>query len=597
MHGSWDWLGRGGVWVLLAALAAGPSFAAEMSFAERLAQAEALVNQDARAAEVEARAILAGAEAVGDTAAIGTAQRVLGRSLNVRGDNEAALAAFQAALASLPPDASVDRALLLRHMGVVYFDLAQRDLALSHYLQALAIFEAAAATEEVAKTRANIANVHYINGDLERAASAHRQALQAFESVPSPLGIAGSALNLSAVLSAQAGAEDVDAAQAEALRQEAAAAARKARTVFRALNIPRGVQKAESNLASIQLAQGKLHQALGGLRRALELARQIGDRAEEVLALKRIIDAERKLGNLDAALTAASEGLRLAEAGKQLEDRERFHRDLSAINEALGRAPAALQHARLAESIAAERERAAMDLRIEALTREFENQQRDHELEQLRHAQELAQAELGRQRLQRNTAIVIGVLALAVLALLYSKLRLRERARRDLEQAAQTDPLTGLLNRRGLRDWVEAQGAQLSLALILADVDNFKRINDGHGHDIGDAVLAEVARRLQAELRAEDRAARWGGEEFMLLLPRCDAAAAGLVAERLRLAVAGTPIRGIEVTLSLGLAVRQGGAFDEATRAADHALLSAKREGKNRVALAPPKVVLVEKRR
>ncbi len=96
-----------------------------------------------------------------------------------------------------------------------------------------------------------------------------------------------------------------------------------------------------------------------------------------------------------------------------------------------------------------------------------------------------------------------------------------------------TDPLTGLLNRRGLRALVGSNAiASEGYAVVICDIDNFKRINDVHGHDVGDLVLVETARRLRAELRPEDSAARWGGEEFLLVLGISTVGKASIVAER-----------------------------------------------------------------
>ena len=137
-----------------------------------------------------------------------------------------------------------------------------------------------------------------------------------------------------------------------------------------------------------------------------------------------------------------------------------------------------------------------------------------------------------------------------LVARIRTALRLRalhdELARRnaELEQLARTDVLTGLANRRHADDVLRATIASArrhdrALCAVLVDIDRFKAVNDAHGHAAGDAVLREVAVRLAAGLREEDLAARWGGEEFLLLLP--DSPDAGVVCERLRSAIAGPP--------------------------------------------------------
>jgi diguanylate cyclase (GGDEF)-like protein len=127
--------------------------------------------------------------------------------------------------------------------------------------------------------------------------------------------------------------------------------------------------------------------------------------------------------------------------------------------------------------------------------------------------------------------------------------------------------------------------------VILCDIDHFKAINDSLGHDAGDAVLCEVAGRLRDRLRAQDRLARWGGEEFLVLLPETDRDGAVLVAESLRKQMEETPARyedqEIAVTLSFGVAALDPGrSVEESIRQADDALYEGKRAGRNRVMAA-----------
>jgi two-component system, cell cycle response regulator len=167
----------------------------------------------------------------------------------------------------------------------------------------------------------------------------------------------------------------------------------------------------------------------------------------------------------------------------------------------------------------------------------------------------------------------------------------------ELDQMSRTDALTGLHNRRHLEERLgefvslaRRHGEDLAAAMI--DLDHFKRINDNGGHPAGDAVLRVTAERLRGILRAEDVLGRWGGEEFLALLPRTDAAGAQLAAERMRQAVAGQPIplpEGGEtrVTASIGAATGVDHGAADLVRRADAALYEAKAAGRNRVVVAP----------
>ncbi len=164
-----------------------------------------------------------------------------------------------------------------------------------------------------------------------------------------------------------------------------------------------------------------------------------------------------------------------------------------------------------------------------------------------------------------------------------------------LEQASMTDPLTSLPNRRHMMDRL-VQEAHLAtregrpFTLMMVDVDHFKRINDSHGHEVGDEALCAVGRTLSASLRTYDVCARWGGEEFLILLPGLEAGQAGEVAERARQAVAETGIATsageLSVTVSIGVAVCSGHDRDACVNAADERAYAAKRQGRNRVVCA-----------
>jgi diguanylate cyclase (GGDEF)-like protein len=163
------------------------------------------------------------------------------------------------------------------------------------------------------------------------------------------------------------------------------------------------------------------------------------------------------------------------------------------------------------------------------------------------------------------------------------------------------DPLTGLLNRNALlpRFLEISHQARLShepVCMVLCDVDNFKSINDEYGHDCGDAVLRDVAYELRKHLRSFELVYRLGGEEFLIVLPGIEQAAAQIVADRLREAVEQLQPTGITVTISLGLSGGTGEnvVYDTMFKAADDALYEAKRGGRNRVVLATPPVEAID---
>lgn len=167
------------------------------------------------------------------------------------------------------------------------------------------------------------------------------------------------------------------------------------------------------------------------------------------------------------------------------------------------------------------------------------------------------------------------------------------RAQGQLHVLATRDPLTGLFNRRhfqALADHVLAHGrrAEESVALVIADVDLFKHINDAHGHDAGDKVLVHIAELLKRVCRDQDILARWGGEEFLALLPDTSAEGAVAAAQRMRQAAQAEVVnheRGsIRFTMSFGVTtLREGESLGDAVARADRAMYRSKAEGRNRV--------------
>lgn len=201
-------------------------------------------------------------------------------------------------------------------------------------------------------------------------------------------------------------------------------------------------------------------------------------------------------------------------------------------------------------------------------------------------------------------AIASGLnLALLVLALPPVVLLQRSLLHAQLQAAARTDPKTGLLNaaawqREADTEIVRARRTGETLALLIIDIDHFKRVNDRHGHLVGDQVLVGVAATLRSQLRDYDVVGRFGGEEFVVLLPRADVHEARRVAERLRTRIGrmAVPVDDamITVTISAGVAIMSvhGDDLIELLAAADLALYRAKELGRDRIcipAVQPPK--------
>ena len=205
------------------------------------------------------------------------------------------------------------------------------------------------------------------------------------------------------------------------------------------------------------------------------------------------------------------------------------------------------------------------------------------------------------QPISSSALLGVHVFNLTVVFFMFSYLALFyvstvTRAHKSLARMATTDSLTGLFNRRHMIALTEKELARhhrrpSNLTLLLMDIDHFKQINDQYGHDMGDRVLAAVSQSLKDSMREQDFIGRWGGEEFLAVLPETDFEQAAVSAERIRKAIEGLVIdcdgNTVQVTLSIGISqYRAEEPLSNAIARADYALYAGKSAGRNRVEVA-----------
>ena len=367
---------------------------------------------------------------------------------------------------------------------------------------------------------------------------------------------------------------------------------------------------------------GRSEEALAHCDEAMAVATQLNDklalansgvaRGDSLLLLGRIDEAEVALQ--EALVQARSAKLRMVEMEAPIS-----LGDLHVQRGAVGSTPQAQEVLRGALAIAAETGEVEPALRAHRLLSnacklngDFVGALRHHELfheldrklfneassRQLKAAQmqfQVEQAERDtRIERERSTELAKTVAQLAALNIALQKADSERSALLDeLAQLSAQDSLTGLANRRSLDrrladEWLRAERYQRSCAVVMADIDHFKRVNDEHGHAVGDMVIRTVAQLLQQHSRHSDLVARYGGEEFALVLPETTAEQAAAMCEHMRKAVAAfdwDKLRpGLSVTLSFGVGCGTGQNTPQAVlEAADANLFRAKRAGRNRV--------------
>ncbi len=351
--------------------------------------------------------------------------------------------------------------------------------------------------------------------------------------------------------------------------------------------------------ASVLIELHRYPEAFAALDRAEASMAAIGDRsAVGMIAFER--------GKAQAGTGQHAQAIELYQAAENAADFKSNQRYLELLyaaraqsNEALGRIPAALQDYKRYLAAHEEGAHQRTDQQAQMLREQFDTDRSNLENARLKAEQALKERQVeGLQNERRWQEVAMGLLAVLICLLLL--LTVRQLARlRTWKRMASVDALTGVANRRainlfGAAAWRQARAHHEALAVLVLDLDLFKRINDRYGHPVGDRALMQIAQACHGLLRDGDLLGRVGGEEFVAVLPRTAFANAIDVAERLRnrietLQFKGLP-DGVHATISIGVAelCPHDASFADIEKRADAALYRAKTEGRNRVFGAPP---------
>jgi diguanylate cyclase (GGDEF)-like protein len=377
-----------------------------------------------------------------------------------------------------------------------------------------------------------------------------------------------------------------------------------ARSRFEALGEDSKVVSVDDNLARLYIEQKHPAEALELARRAYTIDRATGRTLYAILSRANIARALSALNRHAEAQTEIAADVAETRERKLTSNLPDLLDTQSRIAEAAGDLPLALKSLRESTDLDQNAPKQAGAISISELESRFAAREKELQIRELEHANRVKQVELAAantQALRREDELarqrliligaVAGLLALAVIVtLLLLLLRALRRHGAELSEQAMRDPLTGVDNRRALfaclRDLLAGPEPIQPHALLLVDLDHFKRVNDCHGHPAGDAVLVEVAARLRRKVEGRGNLARLGGEEFAVVLAGAGRDAALDMAAELRDAVAGAAVTDIvrpgQVTASIGVALFDGrSSLDDWMRAVDRALYAAKARGRN----------------
>lgn len=360
-----------------------------------------------------------------------------------------------------------------------------------------------------------------------------------------------------------------------------------------------------SNLADYWLTKQDWVKAFSYSEQAIEISRQLSDQVGLAYGITNRGVARAHLGHVEAGITDVKEAIKLAEQVNMRSDMVGINNELVNIYASAGRYKEAFETLRQIEALQAEISKQTRDRAVLELQEQYSAESRQREIERLANANKIKEAELSAQKSQRGMwAALALVLALSTVLLVQWLARMRNANRRltddvaVLAEQSAHDPLTHAFNRRQghllLTRHSEATksapiGSGPTLGVMLLDIDFFKLVNDTYGHAAGDKVLVEVATRLRKLLREHDALIRWGGEEFLLLLPSVRTSSLPAVASRVLHAIADEPVvigdQRIVVSVSAGCVLTPFGSITEMeslVELADLALYKAKISGRNR---------------
>jgi len=368
----------------------------------------------------------------------------------------------------------------------------------------------------------------------------------------------------------------------------------------------RWISQTQGNLADAYLTLGRPARALELAGQALPALLRRGDlRLERTLRFNMAL-AHVQLRQFDAARRQIEriDELRKGQADQGLRSLEL--RELGDAWAAAGQTQPALAAYHEERRLQAELQERNRSSALQQLKLKYDSERKQRDLDLLRRERELVDQQLANRGLARQVGLALGVLlglSLLLAVWMVRRVRASQRLLRAneilLREQSERDPLTELANRRHFLARMErlplASEVGFSGALLMVDVDHFKRINDGHGHAAGDRVICELARRLSGVLRSQDLVVRWGGEEFLIHAPALDTAGVLALAERVLRVVGERPVDGAEgplhISVSLGCArfplahqPQRRWHWEQALNWVDRALLLAKAEGRNRAA-------------
>jgi diguanylate cyclase (GGDEF)-like protein len=527
---------------------------------------------------------------------LAAALTVRGEAEQQRQDQKAALATFQEALDLLEKSGQTPLPRLLKGIGLTEIVLGDPDKALPFLQRAEAAAERSGDIETASACSYLIGYVHRDLGNYELALKYFKAAYESGKALGNQRRVIMSLNEIGNVHVCSKNFTEAIPYKETSLK------------LARDHGDPELLANGLHDMGEFYHQQDQSEKALPLLREALAIDRRIGNLRGIIISLYTIADCQRLLGRNAAALAALDEALPLAEKAGQNRDLSIILLLTSQVYEQMKDYRQALDYQRRYQDLwqhlfDEEKTRQTVEMQTRY---EVEKKQRENQL--LRSEKRIAALALAKQRNQRNFLFFLALLILLLAALLYSRFRIKARTNRELEAAnsqissqqakleeayrnmenlARHDQLTGLSNRRAFLEELERearrfQREQKPFTLVMTDLVGLKAVNDTLGHDAGDFVLQTAADLFSQSLRAQDTVARWGGDEFLFLLPGTDAQGAQVICTTVQEKISSRDCRfngqQLQLAVSMGIATyRAGISLEECLREADQEMYRSRR--------------------
>ncbi len=528
-------------------------------------------------------------QAVGDDSVIGSCINGIA-AVNLHwGNLDVALENFREAAIYL--DRLEDRSKLascISNISVIFYNRGDYQTALDYMYQALGLYEEAGDKTGSSVVLNSIGAVHGRLNQLEKAVEIFKRGLILARETDN--------FQLIAIFLVNIGEQQRIWGETEAARKSFEEALEYARK----LGNQDLLAVCLNNIGEVMRTEGQYRNAMQYFKETLKLFEDAQSKPRIFSSYMNIGYTHMDLEEYDEAETFMLKAYELAKELESKTNQKQITEILAILYEKTGDFRKSLAYRKAYDELNQELINAETFQKISDLQAEHEKENQEKQIELLEKDQEIQSLQIRRQRAIIAISVLAGLFLGAIALVLYRRFRDKVRSNQmlasayeQMEELARYDELTGLYNRRSVCERMEIEMVRMGrtwrpFSLAMVDVDDFKKINDQYGHACGDAVLQTLGHIIKDVLRLQDVASRWGGEEFLLMLPETDMEGTFILADKIRKRIEATTFewegKKINITVTIGISVYdRPGPISACIERADQALYDGKRTGKNRV--------------